>query len=121
MTSTEHPAQAPDQTGTVPPGWYSDPWQRFAQRWWTGLGWSPYVLQGRARYLDPLPEELGHLQYVEGFLDRARTDQVLSPDTYRILIGRVASREVALTGTAPAGATASSWPTRTSTPATPMF
>ncbi|HEX9030918.1 MAG TPA: hypothetical protein VF834_03670, partial [Streptosporangiaceae bacterium] len=124
MTSTEHPAQAPDRTRTAPPGWYGDPWQRFAQRWWTGLGWSGYVRQGRAHYLDPLPEEFGHLQYLEGFLDRARTDQVLSPDTYRILIGQVASREAELAAgvpgaIAPAGAGASAAPAMPTVPATP--
>ena len=28
---------------TTPPGWYSDPWGRFTQRWWDGQAWTSRV------------------------------------------------------------------------------
>lgn len=155
------PARTPKPARNAPPGWYRDPGRRYAQRWWTGLGWSAWVRQGGVQSIDPLPPpgpagiagpagatgsggadgssgadstggagrsgggaggggaggggaggggvavngaaaELAHLHYLEEFLDRARTEHVVSSDAYRALLARVASREESLAGFAPA-------------------
>ena len=98
------------------PGWYFDPWRRYPQRWWTGLDWSPYVRRAGEQFIDALPQdvpavpsaaaipgtgaadELAHLHYLEGFLDRARTEHAISPDTYQVLLARAASRQASLAG-----------------------
>lgn len=106
------PGHVPNPRG-APPGWYRDPAGRYAQRWWTGYGWSAHARHAAIGYFDPLStarpggpppkevnDELAHLHYVEQFLERARTERVLSAETYQVLLARVASSEERLAGVA---------------------
>jgi len=51
--------------------------------------------------LDP-GEELGHLHYVEQFLERARRESAISRSAYRVLMGRLAARQQGLIASASA-------------------
>lgn len=106
------PGRAPNPR-SAPPGWHRDPAGRYAQRWWTGYGWSAHARHEAIGYFDPLPaagpggfppeevnDELAHLHYVELFLERARAERVLSAETYRVLLAKIASRQERLTGVA---------------------
>src|SRR5262249_2617502 len=87
------------------PGWDRHPACLYDARWWTGLAWSAYVRAGAVTSYAPLPsqmpdgqgdqeatDELGHLEYLEHFLDQARAARAINATVYHILKNRMAIR-----------------------------
>jgi protease PrsW len=66
------PPPPPPVPAPHPPGWYPDPWQRAAWRWWDGTGWTVHLAPGRAGPAEPrkprLPSWLSPPVLVAGIL-----------------------------------------------------
>ena len=60
-SSDRHPGgpstlgRRPPSTGTAP-GWFTDPFVRHEQRYWSGTAWTEHVLDGGTPAVDPPPE-----------------------------------------------------------------
>ena len=48
------PTAGPTSTGTAP-GWFTDPFVRHEQRYWSGQAWTEHVLDGGTPAVDPPP------------------------------------------------------------------
>jgi hypothetical protein len=60
LTGSSRPA--PEQTSSTEstftgtaPGWFTDPFVRHEQRYWSGTSWTEHVLDGGAPAVDPPP------------------------------------------------------------------
>ena len=62
LTSSADPSQQGpvDATGTgTAPGWFTDPFVRHEQRYWSGTAWTEHVLDGPTASVDPPPPPRG--------------------------------------------------------------
>ena len=58
------PVETPAHSGQTPPGWFPDPWQVAAWRWWDGMMWTGHVSDGaveRGRVAERQPRLPGWL------------------------------------------------------------
>jgi len=53
-TSSSGPTSGSTFTGTAP-GWFTDPFVRHEQRYWSGEAWTEHVLDGGTPAVDPPP------------------------------------------------------------------